>query len=64
MAGTFQVDEHLIVRLIIAVVLGGSIGSYLSNKKFNLRILGALTAVLVLYVGLRLVLLHGFGIRI
>lgn len=64
MAGTFHVDEHLIVRLIIAVVLGGSIGSYLSNKKFNLRILGALTAVLVLYVGLRLVLLHGFGIRI
>lgn len=64
MAGTFHIDEHLIVRLIIAVVLGGSIGSYLSNKKFNLRILGALTAVLVLYVGLRLVLLHGFGIRI
>lgn len=64
MAGTFHVEEHLIVRLIIAVVLGGSIGSYLSNKKFNLRILGALTAVLVFYTGLRLVLLHGFGIRI
>lgn len=63
-AGTFHLDEHLIWKLIIAVTLGGSIGSYLSNKTFNLRILGGLTAVLVMYVGLRLVLLHGFGLRI
>ena len=63
-AGTFQINEDLILQLIVAVVLGGSIGSYLSNKKFNLRILGALTSVLVLYVGLRLVLLHGFGVKI
>jgi len=54
----------LILQLIVAVVLGGSIGSYLSNEKFNVRIIGMLTAVLVIYVGLRLVLLHGFGIRI
>ena len=63
-ADTFQVDLDLIWKLILAVVLGGSIGSYLSNKKFNLRFLGGLTAVLVIYVGLRLVLMHGFGINI
>ncbi|MBB6325756.1 hypothetical protein FHS59_001371 [Algoriphagus iocasae] len=63
-ADTFQVDLDLIWKLILAVVLGGSIGSYLSNKKFNLRFLGGLTAVLVIYVGLRLVLIHGFGINI
>lgn len=61
---TFQVDLDLIWKLILAVMLGGSIGSYLSNKKFNLRFLGGLTAVLVIYVGLRLVLIHGFGINI
>ncbi|MEX0769490.1 MAG: sulfite exporter TauE/SafE family protein [Balneolaceae bacterium] len=63
-AGTFQVNQNLIFQLIIAVVLGGSIGSYLSNEKFNVRIIGVLTAILVMYVGVRLVLLHGFGIRI
>lgn len=63
-AGTFELDMNLIWKLILAVVIGGSIGSYLSNKKFNLRFLGGLTAVLVIYVGLRLVLMHGFGIKI
>jgi uncharacterized membrane protein YfcA len=63
-AGTFQVDMDLIWKLVLAVVLGGSIGSYLSSKKFNLRFLGGLTAVLVIYVGLRLILMHGFGINI
>lgn len=63
-AGTFHINYDLIGQLVIAVVLGGSIGSYLSNEKFNLRILGVLTAILVVYVGLRLVLLHGFGIQI
>lgn len=63
-AGTFHINQELILQLVIAVVLGGSLGSYLSNKKFNLRFLGILTAILVFYVGLRLVLLHGFGIHI
>jgi len=63
-AGTFELDMNLIWKLVLAVVLGGSLGSYLSNKKFNLRFLGGLTAVLVIYVGLRLVLMHGFGINI
>ncbi|RKS55720.1 hypothetical protein BC962_0689 [Gillisia mitskevichiae] len=63
-AGTFKLDYDLIFKLIIAVILGGSLGSYLSSKKFNLKILGILTAVLVIYVGLKLILDHGFGIQI
>lgn len=63
-AGTFHINYDLIFQLIIAVVLGGSIGSYLSSKRFNLKFLGILTALLVFYVGLRLILLHGFGIKI
>ncbi len=63
-AGTFHLNAELIVKLVIAVVLGGSLGAYLSNIKFNLRFIGILTALLVVYVGLRLVLLHGFGVRV
>lgn len=63
-AGTFSFNQNLLVKLAIAVILGGSLGSYLSSKRFNLRILGVLTAILVIYVGLRLVLRHGFGIMI
>lgn len=63
-AGTFQINQDLIFQLIVSVALGGSIGSYLTNEKFNVRIIGVLTAILVAYVGLRLVLLHGFGIQI
>ncbi len=63
-AGTFKLDYDLIFKLIIAVVIGGSMGSYLSSKKFNLKILGILTALLVLYVGLKLILNYGFGIQI
>lgn len=63
-AGTFHLHEGLTWKLIIAVILGGSIGSYLSNKQFNLRILGVLTAILVIYVGCRLVLQYGFHIKI
>jgi len=63
-AGTFKLDYDLVFKLIIAAALGGSLGSYLSNKKFNLKILGILTAILVFYVGLKLILEHGFGIQI
>lgn len=63
-AGTFQLDYELVLKLILGVFLGGIAGSYLSNKKFDLKILGILTAILVLYVGLRLTLNYGFSIQI
>ncbi|SDR71262.1 sulfite exporter TauE/SafE family protein [Gramella sp. MAR_2010_147] len=63
-AGTFFVNDDFILRLIIAVVLGGSLGSYFSNRRFNLKILGIFTAILVFYVGLRLIMRYGFGLYI
>lgn len=61
---TFTFDSQLTIRLLIAVLIGGMIGSYLSNRKFNTRLIGLLTAVLVMYVGLRLLLFHGYSIKI
>src|SRR5690606_34307293 len=63
-ADTFHLDPDLLWTLVLAGVLGRGLGSYLSNKKINLRILGRLTAVLVISVGFRLVLMHGFEITI
>ncbi len=63
-ADSLQLDASFAVPLLIAVVLGGSVGSYLSNSRFNVHLIRGLTAVLVAYVGLRLILLHGFGIKI
>lgn len=63
-AGTFELNANLTFQMVVAVVLGGSLGTYLSNKKLNLSWLGFLTAILVVYVGSKLILLHGFGIRI
>ncbi|MCP9199963.1 sulfite exporter TauE/SafE family protein [Gramella sp. GC03-9] len=64
MAGTFRIDGSLLINLAIAVILGGSIGSYLSSRKLNLKLLGILTAVLIFYVGLRLILWNAFQTRI
>lgn len=61
-SGKFQVNETLLGGLSIAVIVGGMTGSYLTNKKFNTKWIGILTAVLVLYVGIRLILIHGFGV--
>lgn len=63
-AGTLTVNTDIIFKLIASVVAGGLLGSYLSHKKMNLSFIGILTAALVIYVGLRLVLMHGFGIAI
>ncbi|NMM48295.1 sulfite exporter TauE/SafE family protein [Marinigracilibium pacificum] len=63
-AGSYILDIKMALSLVIAVVIGGLIGSYLSSKRFNLKILGILTSILILYVGLRLVLFYGIGIQI
>jgi uncharacterized membrane protein YfcA len=63
-SNTFTIDGQLTIRLIVAVFIGGLLGSYLSNRSFNTRILTILTAILVLHVGIRLILLHGYGIKI
>ncbi|WP_421764696.1 sulfite exporter TauE/SafE family protein [Ekhidna sp.] len=60
---TFQLNASFASGIIIAVMLGGLVGSQLSIK-MNLNIIRRLTAILVLYVGVRIVLLHGFDIAI
>ncbi|WP_425390739.1 sulfite exporter TauE/SafE family protein [Ekhidna sp.] len=60
---TFQLNASFASGIIMAVMLGGLVGSQLSIK-MNLNIIRRLTAILVLYVGVRIVLLHGFGITI
>ncbi len=43
--------------LFVVVLIGGQIGSYLGIKVFRPEIVRRLTAVLVLYVGVRLILM-------
>lgn len=49
--------------ILLAVVLGGLVGSQFSFR-MNLNLIRGLTASLVLYVGLRIILFHGFEITI
>lgn len=63
-ADSFHFDPDFAIPLLISVIAGGSVGSYLSNSKLNIHVIRGLTAILVAYVGLRLIFLHGFGITI
>lgn len=60
---TFQLNASFASGIIVAVVFGGVVGSQISIR-VNLNIIRGLTALLVLYVGVRIVLLHGFGVVI
>ena len=60
----FVVEWGFALPLVAAVFIGGFIGSNLSASKLNIHLIRGLTALLVAYVGLRLILLHGFGIKI
>ncbi|MEP1097683.1 MAG: sulfite exporter TauE/SafE family protein [Cyclobacteriaceae bacterium] len=62
-AGTFEFNIDFALKIIGAVALGGLVGSNLSVK-MNINLIRGLTAILVLYVGTRIVLLHGFGVVI
>ncbi len=62
-AGTFELNLSFSIGVIVAVILGGIAGSNLSVK-LNINWIRSLTAILVLYVGSRIVLLHGFGIHV
>ena len=63
-ADSFQFDLSFALPLLIAVVLGALLGSIISNSKFNIHLIRGLTAILVAYVGLRLIALNAFGIQI
>lgn len=60
---TFTLEVDSALPILGAVFLGGLIGSQLSIR-MDLNIIKGLTALLVLYVGVRIVLQHGFGLII
>lgn len=62
--GSFVINWGFALKIILSVGVGGFIGSYLSNSSINVNIIRGLTAVLVGYVGLRIVLQNGWGIQI
>jgi len=62
--GSFKMDGNFAWKIILAVGTGGLIGSYLSNSSINVNVIRGLTALLVGYVGLRILLLNGWGIQI
>lgn len=56
---TFQLNASFASGIIASVGLGGLVGSQLVVR-MNLSVVRTLTAMLVLYVGVRLVFIHGF----
>ena len=63
-SNNFNLNMSLTLPLTLAVATGGTLGSFITNKKINTRMIKLFTALLVAYVGLRLVLLHGWEIYI
>lgn len=61
---TFRMEFPFLFFLLAAVLVGGQIGSRLTVSVLSPKRIKLLTAILVLYVGLRLVLLHTLGISI
>lgn len=63
-SGALQFDGAFAWPLLAAVAIGGGIGSYFANTQLNTAYIRGITALLVAYVGLRLILRHGFSIMI
>lgn len=51
---SFVVEWHLVAPLALVVFLGGQIGSRLGSKRLSLFVVQRLTAVLILFVSLRI----------
>lgn len=63
-AETLQLRSEVALPVFVAVAIGGSIGAYLSNSKLDTGWIRMLTALLVIYVGLKIVLSYTLGIKI
>ena len=57
-SNTFELNMSLTFPLILAVALGGALGSFITSKKINTQTIKLLTAILIAIIGFRLVLLH------
>ena len=60
---SFHIEIESALPVLGVVALGALIGSQLSIR-MNLNVIRGLTALLVLYVGVRIILQHGFGLII
>ncbi len=56
---TFQIPLMQTILLMMIVFAGGKLGNYLTFKKFNQATLKIITAILVLFVGIRLIYKYG-----
>lgn len=63
-SGQFELNLQFTWPLALAVGIGGTLGSAWSSNKLKLGVIRNLTALLVAYVGVKLILLHGCGIHI
>ncbi|WP_109831897.1 sulfite exporter TauE/SafE family protein [Reichenbachiella versicolor] len=63
-ANTLKFNSSLSWKLILGVSIGGLIGAFLSNQRLNNKAIGFITALLVIYVGAKLVLKYSLGILI
>ena len=59
-SNTFKLNMSFTFPLILAVAMGGAFGSFTTNKKLNTKTIKLFTAILIAYVGLRLIFLHGW----
>ncbi|TKD66063.1 sulfite exporter TauE/SafE family protein [Flavobacterium sp. ASW18X] len=63
-AGTLKVIWPEIMLLLVAVFLGGQLGVRISLGKFTAKAIRLLTALLVLFVGLRVFLINGLNLNL
>ncbi|MFC6998870.1 sulfite exporter TauE/SafE family protein [Rufibacter roseus] len=63
-SGNLHVNPSLLGLLLLAVIAGGQLGTRLSLRQLKPSAIRALTGVLVLYVGVKLVMSHSLGISI
>lgn len=57
---TFKASWQISSILLVSVMLGGCVGASISIKKLNDALVKKITAILVMAVGIRLLLIHGF----
>lgn len=58
---TFEIPILQTVILMVIVFTGGKLGHYLTFKKFNHNAIKFITALLILFVGIRLIYAYGFN---
>ena len=62
LSNTFKLAWPETIALLLAVFIGGQIGTRLSLKRLSAKRIRILTAFLVLFVGIRVLLTNGFQI--